>query len=130
MGNLFKLVGITQTTNQLDQSQFEPETTQKQEWIFYVIKPAARKKIQTWSKNFCLINCSLFLLVKYPCALVKKRKFALVEKKKKICPYKMFQYVIQLTENCVLIHVQSKSLLCSDSMFYCLSKWICKNLLL
>jgi|DeetaT_6_FD_contig_123_5169_length_649_multi_9_in_1_out_0_2 hypothetical protein len=44
---MFKLVGITQTTNQLDQSQFEPETTQKQEWIFYVIKPAARKKIQT-----------------------------------------------------------------------------------
>merc|ERR1712051_829751 len=35
------------------------------------------------SKNFCLINCSLFLLVKYPCVLVKKRKLALVEKKKK-----------------------------------------------
>jgi len=36
-----------QTPNQPDQSRLEPETTQKQEWIFYAIKPAARKKIQT-----------------------------------------------------------------------------------
>merc|ERR1719319_1411490 len=81
-----------------------------------------QKKGPNMIQKFLLINCSLFLLVKYPCALVKKRKLALVEKKKKSARIKMFQYVIQLTENCVLIHVQSKSLLCSDSMFYCLSK--------
>merc|ERR1719203_463129 len=42
--NSFKLVGITQTTNQLDQSRLEPETTQKQEWIFYVIKADSNPK--------------------------------------------------------------------------------------